>query len=82
MVELRPKTATPLRDCVLAQRLHKTKTMKLGLRSEEQQTERPRVIAATEPSATTDGLIAFARALRFAAAETLMAQRIAHQRAG
>jgi len=65
---------------VLAQPLHNTRSMKLGLRSEEQ-TERPRTIDGTEPPATTDSLIALARALRFASAEALMAQRIAHQRA-
>jgi hypothetical protein len=55
-------------------------SMKLGLRNEEQ-TERLRTVAGTEPPVTTDSLVALARALRFASAEALMAQRIAHQRA-
>lgn len=61
--------------------------MKLGLKHEEepyrlQALQGPEPLACGLPTlATTDNLVALARALRFASAEAVMAQRIAHQRA-
>lgn len=59
--------------------------MKLGLTCEKP--DRLQAIHVMEPiayelptPATTDSLVALARALRFACAEAVMAQRIAHQR--